>query len=195
MLIHSLVHLQVKLWQCDSTCRSFAVLDSVLIRDRRASTIAVTMAIHIFSSTLQNKVTNGSHWVFHWAHNDTAWSTMAVTLSVSSRRYLSHPTEQYPEQSSNTDSSIYRGRVSCFSCDVALALVPHYGVTWFSHIPPPWPSNFRSETIHVVTRLAWWLGGWLWGARLIWRYPTRCKLLLSKWLFSLEREKLFLPEI
>ena len=52
LFIHSLVRLQVKPWQCDSTCRSFAVPDSVLIRDRRASTIAVTMAIQHFRSTL-----------------------------------------------------------------------------------------------------------------------------------------------
>ena len=38
------------------------------------------------------------------------------------------------------------------------------------------------------------VGSWLWGARLIWRYPTLCKLQLSKWLFCLKREKLFLPE-
>ena len=41
---------------------------------------------------------------FRWAHNDTAWSTMVVTLSVSTQMYLSHPREQYPEQPSNTDS-------------------------------------------------------------------------------------------
>ena len=62
VLIHSLVHLQVKPWQSDSTCSSFAVLDAVL---------------------------------------------------------------QYPELSSNTDSWIDRGSVSCFSYGVALALVPH----------------------------------------------------------------------
>ena len=62
VFIHSLVHLQVKPWQSDSTCSSFAVLDAVL---------------------------------------------------------------QYPELSSNTDSWIDRGSVSCFSYGVALALVPH----------------------------------------------------------------------
>ena len=49
---HSLVHLPVNPWQCESTCRSFAVLDSVLIRDRRASVIAVTMAVQKFRSNL-----------------------------------------------------------------------------------------------------------------------------------------------
>ena len=75
--IHSQVDLPVKPWYsyCESTCRSFAVLGSVLIRDRRVITIAVTTAIHSFRSTPK-----GSHR-FHWS-NDTAWSTMAVTLSV-----------------------------------------------------------------------------------------------------------------
>ena len=54
----------------------------------------------------------------------------------------------------------------------------------FTH-PTAMASNFRSETIYAVTRLAWWLGGWLWGARWICRYPALCKLLLSKWLFCL----------
>ena len=63
VFIHSLVHLQVKPWQSDSTRSSkTGVLDAVL---------------------------------------------------------------QYPELSSNTDSWIDRGSVSCFSYGVALALVPH----------------------------------------------------------------------
>ena len=52
VFIHSLIHLPAKPWLCDSTCRrSFAVLDSVQIRDQRAI-IAVATAIHNFCSTL-----------------------------------------------------------------------------------------------------------------------------------------------
>ena len=134
MFIHSLVHLPVKPRQCDSTCRSFAVLDSVLIRDRRATTIAVTTAIHNFFSTMWNKIPNGSH-CFHWAHkiSMTAWSTMVVTLSVSSESYLSQTVALIGEE-------------HCFSLGAALA--------WFTH-PTAMASNFRSETdSHVVTRLA-----------------------------------------
>ena len=69
--------------------------------------------------------------------------TMAVTLSVSSERYLSHPTEQYPEQYSNTDCWIDRWRTYFFPWGAALALVLHCGVTWFSHIPQPWPATLE----------------------------------------------------
>ena len=67
--------------------------------------------------------------------------TMAVTLSASSERHLSYPTEQYLEQYSNTDSWIDRWRTSFFPWGAALALVPNCGVTWFSHIPQPWPAT------------------------------------------------------
>ena len=33
--------------------------------------------------------------------------------------------------------------MSCFSWGAALALVPHYGVTWFSHIPQPWAATLE----------------------------------------------------
>ena len=118
-----------------------------------------------FHSTFQNKIPNGSH-CFHWAHKISMTQLGApwqVILWVSSEKHLSHPTEQYPEQSSNTGSWIDRGRASCFSWGAALA--------WFTH-PTAMASNFRSETIHVATRLlvAWsavgygergWFGGTL----------------------------------
>ena len=95
VFIHSLVHLQVKPWQSDSTCSSFAVLDAVL---------------------------------------------------------------QCPELSSNPDSWIDRGSVSCFSYGVALALVPHWGCHLVFTHPTAMDGSFRSETIYAVTRLDWWLG-------------------------------------
>ena len=79
---HSLVHLPVKPWQCESTCRSFAVLDSVLIRDRRASVISVTMAVQKFRSNLQNKFTKVSHR-FHWAHRISTTQLGAPWWSLS----------------------------------------------------------------------------------------------------------------
>ena len=94
--IQSLVDLPVKPWQCESTCRSFAFLDSVLIRDRRAITSRLpsqrqyTISAQHCIEQHPQRVTPfslGTHNL-----NDTAWSTMAVTLSASSERYLSHPT-------------------------------------------------------------------------------------------------------
>ena len=99
--------------------------------------------------------------------NDAAWSTMVVTFSMSSGQaratcHIQQSNIQYRYIAFfNTDSCIDRGRSSCFSPGAALA--------WFT-LRTAMASNFRSETIHVVTRLAWsvvgygergWFGGTL----------------------------------
>ena len=120
----------------------------------------------------RTKFSNGSHH-FHWS-NDTAWGTMAVTLSASSERYLSHPTEQYPTwQSSNTHTHTRTvelvGEENFFNG----------ALHWLgSHIPQLWPATLQVKLSQC--RWASLVRGWLWGARLIWRYPTLSKLQLSK---------------
>ena len=143
VFIHSLVNLPVKPWQCESTCRSFAVLDSVLIRDRRASIIDVTMAIQNFLPTVHRTKSPTGHTVFS-RHTKSQWHSLehhgGHSLSVK-RGHLTYPTEQYPEQYSNTDSWI--DRWTFFSWSAPLALVPHCGVTWFSHIPQRWRATLE----------------------------------------------------
>ena len=139
--------------QCESTCRSFAVLDSVLIRDRRAITIAVTTAIHNFFSTMWNKIPNGSH-CFHWLYTKSQWQLGAPwwSLSQCQARGTCHIQQSNIQCSlviySNlpTQTVALIGEEHCFSPGAALA--------WFTH-PTAMASNFRSETdSHVVTRLA-----------------------------------------
>ena len=65
----------------------------------------------------------------------------------------------------------------------------------FTH-PTAMDSNFRSETIYVVTRLAWCLGlavGSEVAVDLEVTCSVFCKLQLSKWLFCLKRERFFCP--
>ena len=85
--IHSLVYLPVKPWQCESICRIFAVLDSVLIRDRRAITIA---ALNVVEQNSQG-VTSFSLVKRHSLEHHGGHS-----LCVEREGYLSHPTLQYP---------------------------------------------------------------------------------------------------
>ena len=47
-----------------------------------------------------------------------------------------------------------------------------------SHIPQLWPATLEVKLSQC--RWASLVRGWLWGARLIWRYPTLSKLQLSK---------------
>ena len=141
--IHSQVDLPVKPRQCESTCRSFAVLDSVLIRDRRAITIAVTTAIHNVFSTMWNKIPNGSH-CFHW-HTKFQWQLGAPwwSLSQCQARATCHIQQSNIQCSlviySNlpTQTVALIGEEHCFSLGAALA--------WFTH-PTAMASNFRSET-------------------------------------------------
>ena len=152
---------------------------------------------YTFSAQLCRTNSPTGHTVFfHSAHNDTAWSTVAVTLSVSIDRYLSYPTEQYPEQSSNTDSWIDEGR-ACHVFHEALC-IGVVAALWrhliFTH-PTAMDSNFRSETIYVVTRLAWCLGLAV-GSEVEVDLEVTCSvffLQLSKWLFCLKRERFFCP--
>ena len=106
VFIHSLVHLPVKPWKCESTYL-LQLRGSWFSFDQRSKSHhnwCYNMSQRQYTNLAKfcrTKFSNGSHH-FHWS-NDTAWSTMAVTLSASSERYLSHPTEQYPTwQSSNT---------------------------------------------------------------------------------------------
>ena len=64
----------------------------------------------------------------------------------------------------------------------------------FTH-PTAMDSNFRSETIYVVTRLAWCLGLAV-GSEVEVDLEVTCSvffLQLSKWLFCLKRERFFCP--
>ena len=83
----------VKPWQCDSPCRGFAVLDSVLIRDRRASIIAVTMAIQWqckFSAQLCRTKSPTGHTVFFTGHTTTQLGAQWWSLSQCQLRCTCH---------------------------------------------------------------------------------------------------------
>ena len=87
VFIHSLVHLPAKLWQCESTCRSFAVLDSVF--NQRSKSQHSCCHNNCNTKFPLNIVEQNPHQVTPFSLgtqnlNDTSWSTMAVTLSVSS---------------------------------------------------------------------------------------------------------------